>query len=241
VLKDDATFIGDITIPDKIYLEFGGTFTKTWRIQNSGDSTWTTEYQLVFDEGDQMGSPSSVPIPYEVKPGETIDISVDFTVPNTEGEYISKWMLQNAAGGKFGVGRLGDGPLFMKINAISSGQGSNTGGIAGGATITNITITLNQAVYSGPCPVTINVSGEITTSDSGNVTYTLDLGKTGTTPAGFEFWEIDPIWRKFDSAGSHGWGFDLTFLSSVDGTARLDVTGAGKFLSNIIGFSISCD
>ena len=238
VLNDDATFIGDITIPDKLAVEVGGTFTKTWRVQNSGDSTWTTEYQLVFESGDQMGSPSSVPIPFEVAPGGTIDVSVDFTVPDTPGGYKSVWIFQNAAGDKFGVGRDGDLPIWMEINAVAPGQGSNTGGIAGGANITNVTISVDQAVYSGSCPVNLFFSGNITTSDSGTVLYSIDFG---TSTSGFTFDPSGTFTRNFSAAGALGWQYTLILTSSVVGTARVNATGSNTFNSGILGFSVSCD
>jgi hypothetical protein len=177
-------------------------------------------------------------MPFEVTPGGTIDISVDFTAPDTPGEYQSWWMLQNAAGEKFGIGREGNLPIFMIINAVSAGQGSNTGGIAGGATITDVTIGVDQAIYSGPCPINLFFSGNITTSDSGTVLYSIDFG---TSTSGFTFDPSGTFTRNFSAAGSLGWQYTLILTSSVVGTARVDTTGSNTFNSGILGFSINCD
>ena len=64
----------DVTIPDDTKLAPGQTFTKTWRLQNSGTCTWTTAYSMALFSGEAMGAPASVPMPKSVAPGETVDI-----------------------------------------------------------------------------------------------------------------------------------------------------------------------
>ena len=50
---DLAAFVADITIQDGATLSPGNEFTKTWRLKNTGVCTWTTDYALVFIDGDQ--------------------------------------------------------------------------------------------------------------------------------------------------------------------------------------------
>src|SRR5262245_14395652 len=57
---DWVTFVKDITIPDGTKFLAGETFTKTWRLQNRGTCTWTSDYMLVFTSGDSMGSTTAV-------------------------------------------------------------------------------------------------------------------------------------------------------------------------------------
>jgi len=52
---DDANFIADISIPDGTTLQAGEQFTKTWRFQNTGKTTWTTEYAIQYLEGNLLG------------------------------------------------------------------------------------------------------------------------------------------------------------------------------------------
>ena len=51
---DNATFISDVTIPDGTVLSPGRTFGKTWRLKNTGTTTWSSGYQLAFVGGDQL-------------------------------------------------------------------------------------------------------------------------------------------------------------------------------------------
>ena len=85
---DRAQFISDVTVPDGTRFNPGATFTKTWRLRNIGTCTWTTGYSMVFNSGNQMGGPASVPMPSSVAPGQNVDVSVNLTAPNTAGHYI---------------------------------------------------------------------------------------------------------------------------------------------------------
>src|ERR1700690_4030842 len=51
-----AQFIADVTIPDGTSVTPGATFTKTWRLKNIGNCTWSTSYALVFSSGTAMTS-----------------------------------------------------------------------------------------------------------------------------------------------------------------------------------------
>lgn len=100
---DNAKYVADVTVPDGTVFTADQTFTKTWRIQNTGTTTWTTNYSLVYLEG-VLGTKDlqSVKLTKEVKPGETVDISVNFTAPKTNGNYISWWRMFSASGYLFG-------------------------------------------------------------------------------------------------------------------------------------------
>ena len=113
-----ATFIQDVSIPDGTDLEPGESFTKTWRLRNSGSCTWDTDYELLFKDGDAMGGPASKDLTGSVSPGETVDISVDLDAPNSEGSYKGFWWLRSDAGIVFGVGSTGDVPFFVDIDVV---------------------------------------------------------------------------------------------------------------------------
>ncbi len=68
-------FRGDVNHPGWNQNYRRNSFVKTWRLRNDGSCTWTTAYDLAFVDGDRMGAPTSW-IPKQVKPGESIDISV---------------------------------------------------------------------------------------------------------------------------------------------------------------------
>jgi len=92
---DNATFVTDVTVPDQTVFPPGESFTKTWRLRNTGDCTWTSDYDLVFASGEQMGGTSPQPMAGSVNPGDTVDISIDLKAPNTEGDYVGNWQIRN--------------------------------------------------------------------------------------------------------------------------------------------------
>ena len=112
------SFISDVTIPDGSKIVAGTSFTKTWRIQNSGTCKWDTGFDIVFVDGDQMGANKVYDLPKNVAPGEAIDISIDFVAPLTEGSYTSKWMLFSSNGVRFGPGANSNGSIWVKIQSV---------------------------------------------------------------------------------------------------------------------------
>lgn len=110
---DNAAFIGDVTIPDGTILSPGETFTKTWRVQNSGSCDWSTTYALSFNSGESMNG-STVYFPYAVSSGNQMDISVELTTPSDLGTYVGYWKMQNANGIIFGQ------TLYVQITVAES-------------------------------------------------------------------------------------------------------------------------
>ena len=124
---DQVAFIKDVTIPDATIWIQGTPLTKTWRLKNNGTCTWTSGYSLVFSHGAQMGAPASVNLPGNVRPGETVDVSVNITVPQTPGHYIGYWMLKSSAGVLFGYGDHANKPIFIDLYSGDRKSGSITG------------------------------------------------------------------------------------------------------------------
>jgi len=156
---DRADFVGDVTIDDGTIMDSGETFTKTWRLSNSGTCTWTTDYALVFDHGNAMNGPSFVNLPRSVAPGESIDLSVSLTAPSTSGEQIGYWKLRNASGVTFGIGDDGDEPFYVEIV------------VSDVLAVTSVVFNVNP-VYSGVCsPANLAFSAAITFGGSGTVQY----------------------------------------------------------------------
>lgn len=110
---DAATFITDVTVPDGTGAVPGAVFNKVWRVKNTGTTTWSTAYSLVWIEGEKMNAPDSVAIPNEVKPGETVDITIQLTAPSEAGTYQTFFRLRNADGQFFKLDTSGD--LWIKI------------------------------------------------------------------------------------------------------------------------------
>lgn len=110
---DSASFVADVTVPDGTGAIPGAVFEKTWRIKNSGTTTWSPAYSLAWVDGEKMNSPETIAIPKEVRPGETVDISVKLTAPTKAGTYQTFFRLRNANGQYFKLD--GSGDLWVKI------------------------------------------------------------------------------------------------------------------------------
>lgn len=100
--SDSATYVADLTLPDGIIVVSGANLAKTWRIKNTGTTTWGSGYQLAFVSGDQMEAPSSVSLPNNVAPNQTVNISVNITAPTTDATYQGNWQMRNPSGTYFG-------------------------------------------------------------------------------------------------------------------------------------------
>lgn len=116
---DHATYIKDVSYPDNTELAAGTAFTKVWRIKNTGACTWSEDYAVVFMDGDDMDTPSSVSMPHTVRPGETVDISVDLIAPSVPGTYRAEYKLRSDTNHVFGLG--GDNkPFWVQIKVTAA-------------------------------------------------------------------------------------------------------------------------
>ena len=124
---DWVAFVKDVNIPDKSTWTQGTSLTKTWRLKNRGSCTWTSGYSLVFSHGAQMGAPTTVNLPGNVRPGEYVDVSVNLIVPEMTGHYVGYWMLKSTAGVLFGYGDRANKPFYIDLHSSSRASGSITG------------------------------------------------------------------------------------------------------------------
>lgn len=119
-LCNQAQFIKDVTIPDGAYLPSEASFTKIWRLKNIGTCTWTEDYSLRFVDGDFMGVSKTFPFSGNVKPGENVDVAVELTAPEDEGNAKSYWMLSNESNQLFGFGEGARKAFWVNINVIEA-------------------------------------------------------------------------------------------------------------------------
>lgn len=120
VLCDNSAFVADVTIPDGTVMTPGQTFTKTWKVQNTGTCTWTATYVLGFGYGNQMGG-TAAPIGKTVEPGQQAEISITLTAPSAAGDYTSVWRLFNDADTPFGT-------VLTAVIKVSGGSATATSG-----------------------------------------------------------------------------------------------------------------
>jgi hypothetical protein len=240
--EDKADFISDVTIPDGSEFDAGEEITKTWRVQNVGTSTWTTDYSLVFMSGEQLGAPDSIFLTHDVEPNDFLDISIDFTVPSAGGEYRSDWIFQNSNGEEFGTGQDFQQSIYMIIVSTGDGDGGDdddSGGISGGAKVSNATVTVDDASYSGSCPAELTFTYTVTTSEAGQVDFNLVFN--ANSPSGYVFDSPPEYTVDFTGGYTVTYTYTLFSNSSVNATARVQAVGSNVFESDPINFSVNCD
>jgi hypothetical protein len=201
----------DVTIPDDSKMTPGQAFTKTWRLQNAGTCTWTSEYSLVWFSGDRLEAPLNIPLTGDVSPGESVDLSVDMIAPETPGTYQSNWKLSNPSDTLFGIGPNGDASFWVRI--IVEGTAPLTGTPTVTATIApSITPTAGVKV-SGPATLEI-----------GNL-YDLDTNQINNGEEDLEYQEVE---------GNH-------LLLPIDETAMILFGPIQPMLNDCLSVDLSSD
>jgi Ig-like domain from next to BRCA1 gene len=147
VICDEVKFVQDVTVADGTTYSPGAEFTKIWRLRNNGSCTWNSNYSLVFVSGERMGAPKSVQLPGNVRPGESVDVQVDFLAPAEQGRYRSYWMLSNADGERFGFGDNAENAFWVEIRVASPNQN-----FAYDFAVNLCTATWRSSAGSLPCP-----------------------------------------------------------------------------------------
>lgn len=119
---NSAQFIRDMTVADGSQFAPGTTFLKVWRLKNIGSCTWNKSYTVTFDGGDKLGG-STFDMPENVSPGESIDVAIEMTAPNTKGSYKGFWLLRDDDGNKFGLGGSAEYPFWVAIKVVTKASG----------------------------------------------------------------------------------------------------------------------
>jgi hypothetical protein len=175
---DLITFVSDVSIPDNTNFGPNASFTKTWRLKNSGTCTWTTDYVTTFVSGDQMSAVYPVKLPNTVPPGNNVDVSVNMVSPATNGTYKGNWSLKNPSGRVFGLGVTGDIPFWVQIVVGGGSSGTQPTAVPGSC--------LNKAAFVSDVTVPDNTVFNPNTSftktwklkNIGSCTWTTDYSAT---------------------------------------------------------------
>jgi hypothetical protein len=93
--------VSDVTIPDNTQVTAGKTFTKTWKVLNSGTCAWDAGFKFALTGGEAMGG-ATVTLPTSVAAGAQYDISVSMTAPSASGTFKGNWRMSTAGGEFFG-------------------------------------------------------------------------------------------------------------------------------------------
>jgi hypothetical protein len=95
-------YVADVTVPDNTQMTPGQSFTKTWRVQNSGSCEWKAGFKFSLVSGDAM-SGQAVTLPAAVAAGTTYEISVPMVAPtNKTGTIRGDWRMADDKGAFFG-------------------------------------------------------------------------------------------------------------------------------------------
>jgi hypothetical protein len=150
-------YIKDVTIPDNTVMVPGQTFTKTWKVRNSGSCAWESGFKLISTGGDAMGGTSKT-LGQSVASGAEIDVSVPMTAPNKTGSVRGNWRMSTANGTAFGD------ELYVIIN-LGSGTTTVTTTKTGTVTPATKTMTPTASATTGITPTaTATATPTITTA-----------------------------------------------------------------------------
>ena len=125
-------FVSDVSIPDNTPVTAGQSFTKTWKVKNSGTCAWDAGFKFQFTGGDAMGG-NTYTVPSAVAAGAVTDISVSMVAPNKTGTVRGNWRM-STAGGQF----FGD-EVYVQVVIGGGAAATNTGSPATSSTATATT------------------------------------------------------------------------------------------------------
>ncbi len=231
---DKAKFVADVSVPDGSIFTPGEQFTKTWRLENIGDTTWTTEYAFVYIDGALMSESTAIYLSQEVAPYEKIEISVKMTAPTSVGNYRSFWKLRNAEGNLFGVGVDFNDAIWVDIS-VESNAASAESTPTKNLMVNDLHLTINNAHAITSCPYTFVFTGNFTLAKTTSVTYNL------------EFIDLDdsqikiplPISKNL-VAGVHSVEYKITLSKDISGWARLSISEPEAIKSEPVQFELEC-
>ena len=200
-----AQFVTDVTIPDGTVMTPGQSFTKKWRIRNTGQCAWSG-YTLVFDSGDSMGGPSSQPIG-AVNPGQEIDLEVNLTAPGSAGSYKGYWRIVSNTNVLVPMINGYQGRAFyVDIKVQAPATATNTSAPAFAVTSVNFTNT-------GGCNIGFTATADITVNGPGTVTLHWVRSDGATPPV--------PPALNFAAAGTQS--VSISWTTTAPGTHWFDI------------------
>jgi hypothetical protein len=243
--SDRAEFVSDVTVPDGTKFDPGEKFTKTWQLKNAGTTTWTKSYSLFYVTGDHMDGPVSVPVPSEVAPGQTVNVSVDLKAPDEAGTKKGYWRMANASGTLF------DTSVYVEIvvrgseatatgtpgtpgptNTPGTPQATETSQPSGDA-VSDLIVSADKTTVEETCPYTFNFSGQFTVNKTSDVTYQLEA--EADSPVTLD----PPVTSTFDPR-TYTVVYSLEFTNSIKGWVRLHITSPVDKKSDKLNFELKC-
>lgn len=202
------------TIPDDSELQPGENFTKTWTFRNIGTCTWNTNYKLRFQSGDQLGAPAEVSMPATVTPDGQVVFSVNMTAPATPGTYQGYWNLYSDSNEYMGQ-------IWVKVKTKDVLF-----------RVSSVTYSMDSANIAMACPGKVTVTGNITTSREGRVTYYWTNSQGGQS-------ETRAV--NFDKAETRSVTYQMDVNASGSYWVRLFIAQPNNQLFGPKDFTVTCN
>lgn len=139
----NATLVADITIVYAPTFKVGDTFTKTWRIKNTGSCDWPRGFKIAFVSGDRFGA-DTTNLDQKVLAGAVTDISLAMKAPNLSGVVNSNWQLTTDIGKPFG-------PLLsvaITLPGVTAGT-ATSGGCLNSVLVSDVTVPSGSELVAG--------------------------------------------------------------------------------------------
>ena len=93
---DKADF--DSVLPSPNQFVPGQHFYLTWKLKNTGTSTWSGKYKFYYSDGAHLADQNTYEINELVEPGGFLTVTLPATVPAETGTFTTTWTLQNPDG-----------------------------------------------------------------------------------------------------------------------------------------------
>gem|GEM_PF-4646566 len=103
-------------MPDGSSVSAGEQLIKTWRIRNIGTCAWTTDYKLVYNNGNIVSEESINPFTQPIEPSQTAEISIPVSIPLTAGRSETFWYLVSGSDEIVGTNSQGNPYLWLKVD-----------------------------------------------------------------------------------------------------------------------------
>jgi hypothetical protein len=233
---DLAEFVEDITIPDETELPPNATFVKIWRLKNVGSTTWTTDYKLVFVGGDKMEVQDSIPLPKNVAPGETVEISVSLIAPANPAHYTGYFNLMNPNGDNFGVGVGAIEAFWVDIVVSEDAPPFATPTPAVSPEVVKTLLLYVDNTTAVECPHTFYFTALIALTEPAPVTFQLETDET--TPE-IQMVLPDPVTVELNE-GTNTFEYEFNFMVPVQGYIVMHILSPGDQYSNYVNLSLTC-
>ncbi|HKG55216.1 MAG TPA: NBR1-Ig-like domain-containing protein [Anaerolineales bacterium] len=136
-------FVSDVSIPDNTPVTAGQSFTKTWKVKNSGSCAWDAGFKFAFTGGDAMGG-TTYTVPSSVAAGAVTDISVTMTAPSKTGTIRGNWRMSTASGQFFGD------EVYVQVVIGGGTAATSTSGPATSSTSTTAPSTSTSTTATSP-------------------------------------------------------------------------------------------